>query len=300
LKQDEMLGGQAVIEGVMMRRPHRMAIAMRDPDGVIRLHCESLQPAAERSRLLGLPILRGVTALIESLGLGVRALMTSATVQAPEGEEITGREMTLSLVIAVVVAIGLFVMLPTILTSLAARLISGDLMLNLLEGLVRLLILLVYIVSIGFMPDISRVFQYHGAEHMVVHAWESRGDLSSQPRRLTVDDAMGFSTKHPRCGTSFLLLVAMVSVLLFSFFGWPSLWERLLVRLALLPLVAGLAYEAIRLASRIRNGRLSRFFLWPGLWLQNFTTRPPDREQLAVAIAALEGCIDEDGAGLTC
>lgn len=262
------VGGQAVIEGVMMRHLDRLAIAVRKPDKQIFVHQETLFPVGKKYPVLKLPILRGMVAFVEALILGTRALTISANQAFEEEEEqLSGWQMTFTILVALALGISLFFFLPTVLV----RLMSGNvaarpLVLNLLEGAVRISIFLAYILIISRMSDIQRVFQYHGAEHKAISCLEAGEDL-------TINNARKFSSLHPRCGTSFLLLVMVVSILLFSFFGWPSLLQRLLLRLALLPLVAGISYEIIQLAGRYK---IFCYLTAPGLWLQRLTTRDPD------------------------
>lgn len=281
-------GGQAVIEGVMIRGPHSVAIAVRRPDQEIVVQRRPYRPLTRSRKLLSLPLVRGAVALYEALVLGIDALMFSAN-QAAETEEerITRGEMVVTMALSVAAAVLLFVLLPTWLVHFLEPAGIGTFGRNLAEGVLRLLVLLAYIVAIARMPDIRRVLQYHGAEHKVIHALE-RGD------DLTVEAVRPYPVLHPRCGTSFLLLVALVSVLLFSFFGWPGLWQRLALRLALLPVVAGVAFEFLRASGRSRSP-LWKPIVAPGLWLQRFTTREPDDDQIEVALCALRAALD-DGA----
>ncbi len=287
-------GGQAVIEGVMMRAGCNMAVAVRAPDGEIALHRERVASLADERPLLKLPIIRGGLALVESLSLGIRALMFSANLQAEsEEEEISGGEMSLAVLAGLGLAIVLFVILPTLATSAMRNVFEGRLALNLFEGAVRLTLVVGYIAAVGYVPDMARVFQYHGAEHMVIGAWEDCG----QPEdvSMSVEEVRAQSTAHARCGTSFILMVAVVSILVFSLFGWTSIIGRIAIRLAALPLVAGLAYEIIRLAAEGKS-KLFEWMVMPGMWLQRLTTRPPDADQIEVALAALRGCfLEGDG-----
>ncbi|NLZ38053.1 MAG: DUF1385 domain-containing protein [Firmicutes bacterium] len=277
------IGGQAVIEGVMMRHEKQLAIAVRKPDAQIAVHKETLTTAGEKFPLLKLPLLRGTVALVESLLIGARALTISAN-EAAEGEEeeLAPWQLTLTVGFALLLGVVLFFILPTLITSfLAGRISSRPLVLNLVEGLIRLLIFLAYLIVVTQLEDIQRVFAYHGAEHKSIACFEA-GEA------LTPANARKYSTLHPRCGTSFLLLVMTISILLFSLFAWPNIWQRLILRLALLPLVAGIAYELIQLAGRFR---FFRYLTYPGLWLQRLTTREPDDEQLEVAICAIEAVL---------
>ncbi len=285
-------GGQAVIEGVMMRAGCNMAVAVRTPEGDIVLHRERVASLADRRPILRLPILRGGLALVESLSMGIRALMFSANIQASsEDEEISAAEMSMAVLAGLGLAVVLFVLLPTLSTALMGNVLSGRLALNLFEGGVRLALVVGYIAVVGYLPDMARVFQYHGAEHMVIGAWEARGMPPSAG--LTVEEICGESTAHARCGTSFILMVAVVSVLVFSFFGWPSILGRIVIRLLMLPVVAGLAYEIIRLAAEGRS-RIFQWLVTPGMWLQRLTTRVPDADQIEVALEALRACVDVD------
>ncbi len=267
-----------------------MVVAVRRADGGIQVEERPVRPWAERWPVFRLPVCRGVAAVGESLTLGMAALSFSAEQAAEgEGEELSRGQITVAMALAVALAVGLFVLLPTWAVRLLEGLTGNGVVLNLVEGLVRLVILLGYLAGVAVLPEIRRVLQYHGAEHKVINAYEVGNPL-------TVAGARDCSTRHPRCGTSFLLLVAVVSTLLFAFTGWHDLWTRLAIRLSLVPLVAGVAYEVIRLAGR----RSARCPLWlaplvlPGLWLQGLTTREPDDAQLEVAVAALEAAVRLD------
>lgn len=279
------VGGQAVIEGVMMRYRDRLAVAVRRPDSEIFVHKEKLLSAGQRWPVLRLPVLRGMVAFVEALVLGTRALTISANQAFEEDEEeLTTWQLSLTIMVALFLGVFLFFFLPTV----VVRLLSGEtlarpLYLNLFEGVIRISIFLSYILIISRMKDIQRVFQYHGAEHKAIFCYEA-GDP------LTVANARKYQALHPRCGTSFLLLVMAVSILLFSFFGWPGLWQRLLIRLTLLPLIAGISYEVIQLAGRYRA---FCYLTAPGLWLQRLTTNEPDDSQLEVALHALQSVVNE-------
>jgi uncharacterized protein YqhQ len=283
-------GGQAVIEGVMMRGGETVAIAVRKPNREIVVHKTTIYPAARRWPILKLPILRGVVALVESLSIGIGALTYSANQAAEEEEQLSAREMALSVVIALAVGAGLFIVLPTVLVRLLnpqAAQGTRVIYLNLLEGAIRIGIFLLYIIGISLLKDIQRFFAYHGAEHKVIHAYEAG-------KPLTTEEILPMSPLHPRCGTAFLLYVMVVSILVFSLLGWQSLAVRVLSRLALLPVVAGLAYELIRLGGRVKSPLL-RLVLGPGLLLQRLTTREPDAGQIEVAVRALEAVLAEEG-----
>ncbi len=272
-------GGQAVIEGVMMRGPKGYAVAVRRPSGEIITRYREAPLPSTKNRVWGWPMIRGVVALVDSLTVGVEALVFSANEAVGENEKMSGAEGGLAVAIGAALAVGLFVLLPTVVAGPLSRLGASSPAINLAEGLLRLFILVGYIWVIGRMPDVARVFAYHGAEHKVINAYDAG-------RPYDPASACLFGTAHPRCGTSFLLFVVVISVALFSFFGWPSIWVRLATRLGLLPVVAGLAYEAMKLGARSKSP-LVRWMTAPGLWLQKMTTREPDPGQLAVAARAL-------------
>jgi uncharacterized protein YqhQ len=285
-----MYGGQAVIEGVMMRDKGAMCVAVRTPDGRIALNHQKLPGGRGRGMLLRLPLFRGMVALVDSVGAGVSALLWSAGAAGEEEEELTGWQVALTMGLALALAVGLFMLLPTLIVSPLRNLIApggpsagygASVAMNLIEGAARAAILVAYVWAIGRLPDVARVLAYHGAEHRVINAGEGGAELSPTGVR-------GYPVLHPRCGTSFLLYVVMVSVLVFSFFGWPNLWQRLLIRLSLLPVVAGISYEWVRLAGRSKSPMV-QLLCAPGMWLQRLTTREPDDAQVEVAIAALRG-----------
>ena len=274
------IGGQAVIEGVMMRNATAVATAVREPSGVISVKNEKISSVAEKFPLLKKPMLRGVVALGESLVVGLRSLSYSAQMAGEEGESLTDKEIAMTMIFSLLLTIVLFVIIPTAAAKYVHSAIKDPMLLNLAEGGLRMLIFFVYIYGISRMKDIKRVFQYHGAEHKTIHAYEAGVPL-------TVENVQKFSTLHPRCGTSFLLIVMIVSILMFAFLGWPDLWMRILSRVVLLPVVAGVSYEIIRYAGHSDN-RFVQFATLPGLWLQKLTTKEPDDEQVEVAIRALE------------
>ncbi len=282
-------GGQAVLEGVMMRGPNRMKVAVRRPDGEIVSMDEPVSPIYS-GRLRKKPLLRGIFALIDALVLGVRALMFSAKVAAePELEEelkpgILGATMILGLVLGV----ALFMVLPMLITHYGIdRLTTSPVLSNVADGIIRLLIFIAYLALISRLPDIRRVFAYHGAEHKAVNAYEAGAPL-------TVEEVQRYSTSHSRCGTGFLLIVMVIAIMVFVFTGQPALWLRLLYRLALLPVIAAIGYELIHLAANHAGNRIIRAIMAPSLALQSLTTRQPDAQQIEVAIAALEGVIETE------
>ena len=301
------IGGQAVLEGVMMRGMERTAIAVRLPDG--RIHMKTNKNTA-RARWTRIPLLRGVVSFVISLVEGTKTLTWSADVaeyfmEDDEEEYEPGRFETwltgrigengvwqlmifLSVLIALVFAIGVFVLLPTAAIGWLKPFVSGAVTLNLIEGVLRIIMFIVYIAAISRMKDIRRVFEYHGAEHKTIHCFENNLEL-------TPANAQQFYTLHPRCGTSFLMFVMVVSLVLFSLLGWPDLLMRIVSRILLLPVVAGLSYELLKWAGRSDNW-LVRVLSIPGLYLQKLTTREPDDSQLEIAIAALKGVLVEPDA----
>ncbi|MBR2215791.1 MAG: DUF1385 domain-containing protein [Selenomonadaceae bacterium] len=277
------VGGQAVIEGVMMRGPKLVATAVREPNGAIVLETKPVNSLRDRYPILKKPLLRGVVSLGESLVLGIKSLSYSAKMAGDEGEELSDKEMAGTIVFALILAAVLFIAIPTGAAKFLHGVTEDPIVLNLLEGLVRLVIFLAYIWGISRIKDIRRVFQYHGAEHKTIFCYEAG-------KPLTVENVQKFDRLHPRCGTAFLLIVMLVSIFVFAFLGWPDLWLRILSRLILLPVVAGIAYEIIRFAGRSENA-IVHLAILPGLWLQYLTTRPPDDDMVEVAIESLKAVL---------
>ena len=280
MKPKVSIGGQAVIEGVMMRGPKDIATAVREPSGNITVKVDPLKSITDKYPILKKPMLRGVVALVESLIYGLKALSFSAQAAGEEGEELSDKEMAMTMIFALGLAVVLFVIIPTYAAKYVHSAITDPNILNIFEGVLRLLIFLGYVAAISRMKDIQRVFQYHGAEHKVINAYEAGVPLD-------VEHVRPYSRFHPRCGTNFLLIVMLVSIVTFAFLGWPDLWMRILSRVLLMPLVAGIAYEIIRFAGRSES-RWVACAIAPGLWLQKLTTREPDDSQIEVAITALE------------
>ena len=280
MKPKVSIGGQAVIEGVMMRGPNLIATAVREPSGEIIVKTEPFTPISDRYPILKKPMLRGVVALIESLVQGLKALSFSAQAAGEEGEELSNKEIALTMMFSLGLAILLFVVIPTYAAKYIHSAITDARLLNLMEGILRFAIFLAYIMAISRMKDIHRVFEYHGAEHKTIHAYEAGVPLD-------VEHVRKYSTLHPRCGTNFLLIVMVVSIIMFAFLGWPDLWIRIVSRIILMPVVAGLAYEMIRFAGK-SEAEWVKVAVGPGLLLQKLTTREPSDDQLEVAIKALE------------
>ena len=281
------VGGQAVIEGVMMRGPGKLAVAVRKPNGEITVDLKDAGSVSDRYPILKKPFLRGVVSLVESLSYGMKALSFSAQAS---GEEEEGAESMSSLELAgtIAVSVGLAVLLFVVLPTGAMKLLQNEgfspMVLNLCEGLLRLGIFLLYIWGISRQKDIQRVFQYHGAEHKTIYTYE-------HGLPLRVENVRPFSTLHPRCGTNFLMIVMLISIFIFTFLGWPSLWERILSRILLMPVVAGISYEIIRFAGKHMDNPWVRAVILPGLALQKLTTRQPDDDQIEVAIASLKAVL---------
>jgi uncharacterized protein YqhQ len=303
-------GGQAVIEGVMIRGPAHFAVACRQPDGQIVLREERVPAFFTRYRWARWPFLRGVFALADALVLGMKSLLYSADLAArsmpaesddaaapasargangrPPAQPIAAIAVPASAVIGLLFALCLFVLLPTIVAGwVGGWLDLSKTALNLIEGGIRIALVLGYIAAIGRLREVKRVFKYHGAEHKAINAWEQEGVAD-------VDVAMRQSTIHPRCGTNFVLTVLLVKVLVFSFLGWPSFWLRLGLRIALLPIVAAVAFEIIRLAGRYRSVPALQLLVLPGLLTQRLTTDEPEREMQEVAVTALRSVIQRE------
>jgi uncharacterized protein YqhQ len=278
------IGGQAVIEGVMMKSPNYWTVAVRDPRGVVHLRKERLKPLP---RLLKLPVVRGVIALFHALIIGIKAIEFSAgKAYDEEPEEKTGKfTIAVTILAAIILSICLFILLPLYATKLMGMLLHGistsSLLFNLTDGLIRVLVFLLYVVLIGLWKDMARIFMYHGAEHKVIHAYE-------EGKELNVENVKSYTTLHPRCGTSFLMIVMMVSILVFSCIpqNLPFLY-KFLSRIILIPLIAGSSFEILKLSARLQDNPVMKMLIQPGLFLQRLTTREPDDAQIEVALAAL-------------
>jgi uncharacterized protein YqhQ len=281
-------GGQAVIEGVMMRGARTMAVALRHPQGHLVVKTEALNEALYQGPISRVPFVRGLVMLWDALGLGTKALMMSADVAAGEEVSLSGPVSWGTAIVGIGLSVGLFMLLPSFLVGLIAPYIPSEWLNSLLEGIVRLLLIVGYIWAVGFLPDIRRVFAYHGAEHKTVNAYEAGAPL-------TVEGVRPFPTAHTRCGTAFLLTLIVLTILVFAPFGRPPLVWRLLSRIVLLPVIAGVAYEFIRLMARLADRPWARVLIAPNLALQRLTTREPDDSMLEVAIAALNAVLPHEG-----
>jgi len=274
-------GGQAVIEGVMMRGQKAFAIAMRGPDGNIVVHKEDLA-AVYRSRLTKIPFLRGIILLWDALGLGMRALTVSANTQTGEDEKLEGPALYLTLGVSLAIGIGIFFLFPAGVGGLAEHYLGWSPWLNnLLEGVLRLALLVGYIWAIGFMPDVKRLFGYHGAEHKTINAYEAGAEL-------TPESVAQYPLAHARCGTAFLLTLVLISILVFTFLGPLPMFWRLASRVLLIPVIAGIAVEYIRWTANHLDSPIVQFMIKPNLALQSLTTREPDRSMLEVAIESFK------------
>lgn len=278
------VGGQAVIEGVMMRGKTHVAVAVRQPDGEISVDVRPVNGISDRYPILKKPFLRGVVSLVESLVMGMKALAYSAQVSGDEDEKLDSKEMALTIAVSAGLAILLFIVIPTWSMRFLTGITQDHMALNLAEGVLRMAIFLAYIAAISSMNDIQRVFQYHGAEHKTIYTYEAGLPLK-------VENVRPFSTLHPRCGTNFLMIVMLISMFIFTFLGWPSLLERIASRIILMPVIAGVSYELIRYAGAHTDNPLVRIAITPGLLLQKLTTRQPDDSQIEVAIASLKAVV---------
>ena len=299
------IGGQALIEGILMRGPEKQAIVVRDQEGKLVEKVEELRLIKDKHPILGVPLIRGTVNFLAAMVNGVKALMYSADFypddeaaqpskfdlwleQHLSSKKLESAVVGLSVVLGVGMSILLFLVLPTLLTGAVLHFFPNFPLWgrNVMEGLLKILIFLLYLFLCSRLKDIHRVFQYHGAEHKTIHCYEA-----GLP--LTVENVQKFSRLHPRCGTNFLLIVMLVSIFVFAFLGWPSLAERIASRILLLPVVAGISYEIIRLAGRSENP-IIQTAIKPGLWLQYLTTRPPEDDMVAVAIESLKAVLPEE------
>jgi uncharacterized protein YqhQ len=288
------IGGQAVLEGVMMRSPSSWAVAVRKPDGEIAEVVTSISSPMARNRLFRLPVVRGVIALGESLAIGFRALAISANYaaqdpEAADGEvqtEISRGQIIFSFAIAIGFALMLFKVTPALITSWLPIDTTGAFVV--IEGVIRVAIFLAYLLLISLLPDLRRVFQYHAAEHKAINAYEAGEEL-------TPENVQKYSLIHPRCGTAFLLWVMVIGIFVFAFVGQPAWYWLIVSRILLLPVIAGLAYELIRFAGKNQQNAILMMLLAPGLWLQRLTTRHPSLDQIEVSIRALQEVLRREG-----
>jgi uncharacterized protein YqhQ len=292
--EETLVGGQAVLEGVMMRSPHAWAISVRKPDGEITTYREPLEKVSEKHKWLGWPVIRGVATLGQAMSLGVRALKFSANTALDDPNQKPADKVQISnwmLAVNVFLSVGFFIFAYKLLPLLAATelkkfnpIFNGSLAFNFIDGVIRIAIFLIFIWAVSKMKDIRRVFQFHGAEHKTVFAFEDRADKESP---IAIVDAQKYSTFHPRCGTSFLMTVMLISMCIYMLFPVQTFWARFAIRIALLPVIAGVSYELIRFAAK-HGKSLFAVMTKPGLWLQRITTQPCDDSQVECAIHALD------------
>jgi uncharacterized protein YqhQ len=274
-----LYGGQAVVEGVMMRGADHWAVAVRRPDGGVHVESHAIESVAKRHPILRRPFLRGIIVLGQSLAIGTRALLIAANRSAEEDQQLTKRQIGISLVVALILFVAIFVVGPTALFSWYQHRIRSGLLTNVLEGVFRVALFVGYLWLIGRTKDIHRVFEYHGAEHKTIAAYEH--DEALEPERVD-----RYSTIHVRCGTNFLIIVMVITIFVFTLFGTPGLAWRIGSRILAIPVIAGVAYEALRLGARFPRSAAMRVLMAPGLWLQAITTQTPDLGQIEVAIAS--------------
>lgn len=278
------IGGQAVVEGVMMKSDKAWTVAVRDPKGVIHIKNEKL---AQLPKALKLPMIRGVVSLFYALFLGIKAIEFSASKAYDEGEGSISTPMVIvTIVFAFAVGVLLFILLPLYITKLTGIVFdsvsNNSFVFNLVDGILRVIIFMLYIFAVGLWKEMRRIFEYHGAEHKVIHTYEA-------DEELTEDNIKKFSTCHPRCGTSFLLIVMIVSIIVFSFI--PQSWSftyKFLSRIVLIPLIAGTSYELLKLSAKMKHNPVIDFLIMPGIFLQKLTTSEPDAKQMEIAAAALK------------
>lgn len=271
-------GGQAVIEGVMIRSKKHMVTCVRQPNDEILTHVEEIKSVSERHKVLRLPFLRGIVALFETLYIGLKGLYFSANATLEEEEKLDTKEIVLTVALALVLAISLFSLLPFFLTNLLGL---GGVVFNVAEGVIRLAILLLYLASVASVGEFKRVFQYHGAEHTAINAYEAGVELK-------VSNAKEFSRFHPRCGTSFIFIVALISILIFSIMPNLGFYIRLAYRILLIPVIGAVSYEVLKLSDRYKGSKIMKVLIAPGLGLQYLTTRKPDEKMIEVALEAVK------------
>jgi len=271
------IGGQAVIEGVMMKSRHFWSLAVRRPDKEISTSVYRLKPVEEKYPFLGWIFIRGIVSLVETMALGFKALSFSVNEATEEEIVFSKREMAISIILAVIFAVGVFFVLPTLIGRTFSERFPSSFVYNLLEGLIRIGFFLAYIAVISSIKDIKRLFQYHGAEHKTIQAYENG-------QELVPENIKKYSRLHLRCGTSFLLIVMFVAIFVFALLGKPPLLLRIVLRIVLIPVIAGISYELIKLAGKLSRYKIVNIILYPGLLLQKMTTREPDEGQLEVAV----------------
>ncbi|MHB9127937.1 MAG: DUF1385 domain-containing protein [Candidatus Humimicrobiaceae bacterium] len=286
-KKDCNIGGQAVIEGVMMRSRNFWALSVRRPDKTISTSVYSAQPISNKHKFLGWPFIRGMVSLVESMAIGFKALSFSVNEATEEDIKFSKKEMIISILIAVIFTVGVFFVAPTLIGKSFQTYVGNSFLYNLLEGLIRILFFLMYIFLVSLLKDIKRLFQYHGAEHKTIAAFENNEELIPEKVRK-------YSTLHMRCGTNFLLIVMVVAIFVFAILGKQTLYWRIISRIVLIPVIAGISYELIKIAGRFSNNKFVYILFYPGLLLQKITTRQPDDMQLEVAIESFNKVLEAE------
>lgn len=290
-RADHLYGGQAVMEGVMMRGAAHWAVAVRRPDGDIHVESHDIDSVVKRHPILGKPFLRGVIVLGQSLGIGVRAMMVAANQSVEEEDQLSARQVGISLGIAMVLFVAIFILGPTTLFSWVGDRFGDGVGVLIGEGIFRVALFVGYLWLIGRFKDVQRVFQYHGAEHKTIAAYEHGVPLDPEH----VDR---YPKEHVRCGTNFLIIVMIVTIFVFTLFGTPGIIWRLASRIVAIPIIAGLAYEALRLGAKFPDSALMRGLMRPGIWMQKITTKEPDDGQVLVAIASFDEVLAREAAAV--
>jgi len=275
------------MEGVMMRSRNFWSIAVRKPDNTISTNVYKAEPISKKHRWLGWPFIRGVVSLVESMAIGFRALNYSINESTEEEIKFSKKEMTISVIIAVLFTVGVFFILPTVIGRSFQSRIENSFLFNLVEGLIRIVFFITYILIISLLKDIRRIFQYHGAEHKTIAAFEHNEELI--PEKINK-----YTTMHMRCGTNFLLIVMFVAVFVFAILGKPPIYLRIISRVLLIPVIAGISYEFIKIAGRYSDNKFVRILFYPGLLLQKLTTREPDVRQIEVAVASFKKVLEAE------
>ena len=281
------IGGQAVIEGVMMRSRNFWALSVRKPDKTISTNVYSAQPISIRHKFLGWPFIRGTVSLVESLAIGFKALSFSVNESTDEDIKFSKKEMAISIAIALIFTVGVFFVSPTLISRTFQAYVKNSFLFNLLEGIIRIVFFLIYIFLVSLLKDIKRLFQYHGAEHKTIAAFENRDELI--PEKV-----QKYSTLHMRCGTNFLLIVMVVAIFVFAILGKPPIYWRIISRIVLIPVISGISYELIKIAGRFADNKFIHILFYPGLLLQKVTTRQPDDSQLEVAIESFKKVLEAE------
>jgi len=281
------IGGQAVIEGVMMRSKHFWSLSVRRPDNTISTSVYAVQSVTNKYKFLGWPFIRGTVSLVESLIIGFKALTFSVNEAADEDIKFSKKEMAISIIIAVIFTVGIFFVAPTLIGRSFQAYFPNSFVYNLIEGLIRIIFFLVYILIVSMLKDIKRLFQYHGAEHKTISAFENNEELIPEKIRK-------YSTLHMRCGTNFLLIVMVVAIFVFALLGKPPIYWRIISRVVLIPVVAGISYELLKIAGRFTDNKFVYILFYPGLLLQKITTRQPDDSQIEVAVESFKKVLEAE------